>query len=110
MRLFHFALPCLILSLGSAIAQDQPKEHFNPFPPKDRCWEIYVSKEAAPYLPILLNKCDGTSWILTKNPITDKQGRATGSWIWRWSPLGSEKDEAILSLPNGSQYLTTPNR
>lgn len=76
---------------------------------KSPCWDIYVSKDAAPYTPILLNKCDGTSWILTKNPVPDK-GKSTGAWIWRWSPLGSEKDEAILSLPNGGQYLTTPNR
>jgi hypothetical protein len=80
-------------------------------PTKGLCWEIYAgNKETAPYSALLLNKCDGSSWVLTKTAIADKQGKSTGSWIWRWSPLGTEQIEAVLTLPGGGQYLTTPNR
>ena len=76
---------------------------------KEPCWEIYPGgKEVAPFSALLLNKCDGGSYLLTRVGPTDKQGKSNGSWIWRWSPLNIERNEAILSLPGGGQYLTQP--
>ncbi len=102
----EIALFGLLLSVASpAIAQE--KNDALPTP-RGPCWDVYPGNSAAPYSAILLNKCDGRSWLLTKNAVADKQGKATNSWIWRWAPLGTEPDEAVLSLPGGGQSITVP--
>jgi len=66
--------------------------------PKGTCWEIYQgTHEVAPYTALLLNKCDGNSYLLIKSTVADRNGKPSGSWIWRWSPINKEPAESILS-------------
>jgi hypothetical protein len=97
--LFSFVTP--------AFAQD--KSDALPAIPKGPCWEIYVPNQTQPFAPMLLNKCDGTSFLLTKEAPMD-HGKRTDSWIWRWTPLHTDQDEAVLSLPTTNGTLLTPGR
>jgi hypothetical protein len=86
--------------LHSATAEESPKE---------ACWEIVSgTKDAAPYTALLLNKCTGNTWLLIRTGLADKQGKPTDSWIWRWSPINAEQQEAILTPSPGQ--LVMPNR
>jgi hypothetical protein len=90
-------------------AQDQ-KGNLNSPAPTGPCWEIYMPNQTQPYAPILLDKCAGVTYILTKDPIADRSGKRTDSWTWRWSPLHADQDEAVLSMPNNGGTLLTPGR
>jgi hypothetical protein len=91
--LFVFAAP--------VYGQDQTKPDLNSSAPNGPCWEIYSgNKDAAPYAALLLNKCDGRSWVLVKDPAPVNQGKESDAWTWRWTPLNADQNEAVLSVPN----------
>jgi hypothetical protein len=47
---------------------------------KPLCWEIFAgAKDVAPFSALLLNKCDGSSWMFTKVALQDKLGKPSGS-------------------------------
>ena len=92
-------------SVFPAHAQDAARGDFNG-QPKAPCWEIYAgTSNVAPYTAILLNKCSGDSWLLIRSGVTDKKGKGTDSWVWRWSPLNAESSEAILSPAPGQVVM-----
>jgi hypothetical protein len=64
------------------------------------CWEITTPAQGVvPEALILLNKCEGKTWIMTRVYLVDKQGKRTGGWVFRWSPILHQEDETILTLP-----------
>ena len=90
------ALIAVPLFALAASAQEATKENFTGL-----CWEIYQGVNGvSPFNALMLNKCDGRTFILIRSNIADKQGRLTGSWVWRWAPLSIDQTEAVLSAPN----------
>jgi hypothetical protein len=64
------------------------------------CWEITTPAQGiTPEALVLLNKCDGKTWIMTRVYFVDKQGKRTGGWAFRWSPILQQEDETVLTLP-----------
>ncbi len=83
-----------------ASAQDIPKTdqqqfQINPNP----CFEtISPAQGVEPYSLVLLDRCTGKSWILTR-VFMDKNAN---TWTYRWSPISVGDSEAHLSRPSAS--------
>jgi hypothetical protein len=79
----------LLCMTHAAFAQSEP------------CWDVVSPTQSAqPFTPILINKCDGKTWILAKESFPDKQGKPTGVYTYRWTPVMHEDGEAHLSVPH----------
>lgn len=57
------------------------------------CWQIISAAQGiSPGSLVLLNRCEGKSWILVKVGI--KSG--ADHFAWRWAPLFTQDGEAVL--------------
>jgi hypothetical protein len=66
--------------------------------PQGPCYEISAGNpNLAPYSPILIDKCTGKTWILSK--VTLREGKQ--DCVFRWSPVrvGDESSESVFRLP-----------
>ena len=83
------------LSLLFVVAMSLPV-----FAQSSACWEMVAPPNGVePEALVLLNKCEGKTWLMTRVFLIDKQGKRTGSWTFRWSPIATQENETILSLP-----------
>jgi hypothetical protein len=64
-------------------------------PAESQCYEIYTSAKQD---PLLLDKCKGRTWLLSKVALLEN-GKDTGTFTYRWSPLAVENIEPVLSIP-----------
>lgn len=85
------------LSSSTALAQDAsakaPDMSATP-----ECWEIIAPAEkAAPNGPILLNRCNGATWVLARTTTTPAAGKSLEEYTYRWYPISVETKEAILT-------------
>jgi hypothetical protein len=86
-----------ILSGANAqVSAQQPK----PSSENTACWEMSAPmKELTPFVLILLNKCTGSSWNLTRITISEPTAAASGHYAYRWVPLDSGVSQAVPVRP-----------
>lgn len=86
----------LALSSSSALAQDflrAPDVAASP-----ACWLIIPGVEkVAPNGPILLNRCNGATWVLARTTTTPAAGKTLEEYTYRWYPISLETKEAVLT-------------
>ena len=81
------ALIFVTLFGSSAVAQETAGKH---------CFEITSPEpNVAPRSLVLLDKCTGSSWLLYRAPLNDKQGNQQ-IFTYRWAPITVEKSEPKL--------------
>ncbi len=81
---------------STAFAQDSsqrgPDASANP-----ACWQIVTGVEkVVPNGPILLNRCNGGTWVLARTTTTAASGKSLEEYTYRWYPISVELKEAIL--------------
>jgi hypothetical protein len=62
--------------------------------PPTQCFDIVQGKDAVRH--IMFNKCTGETWMLTYVNLYS-EGKPTGEFTYRWSPLITESIEPHLS-------------
>ena len=73
------------------------------------CFDIALPPaNAAPYGPILINRCTGATWLLSRERAMDAHGKPTSMFVYRWHHLADVGAEAILAFPNPSKLPETP--
>ena len=86
----------MLLFTGSQVSAQQPRTQSE----NQACWEMSTPmKELVPFVVILLNKCTGNSWILTRITNSAPSWTASGSFSYRWVPLDGSGGEAIPGRP-----------
>jgi hypothetical protein len=60
------------------------------------CFELY---EQTGSLPMLLNRCNGATWILAQTDIIGKDGKDTLSFTYEWHPVNVDPNVAVLVQP-----------
>ncbi len=87
----------LAFSSSAALAQDAspraPDASANP-----QCWQIIPGVEkVAPNGAILLNRCNGATWVLARTTTSAASGKSLEEYTYRWYPISLETKEAILT-------------
>ena len=86
----------MLLITSSQVSAQQPKSQSE----KQACWEMSTPmKELVPFVLILLNKCTGSSWILTRITNSEPNSTTSGSFSYRWVPLDGSGGEAVPGRP-----------
>jgi hypothetical protein len=74
------------------------------------CFDVVpTTGNAAPFGPILVNRCTGATWLLAREPVSDAKGKTTNNFSFAWSPLEIERSPAILGFPETS-VTYSPNK
>jgi hypothetical protein len=64
-----------------------------------QCWEITnPATNVEPYAPILLNKCTGKAWLLSRSDTQEATSSSRGTFAYRWRPITTD-DTAEASFP-----------
>jgi hypothetical protein len=77
---------CLLLLAGASvfISVSESKSQSE----NQVCWEMSAPmKELTPFVLILLNKCTGGSWILTRTTTSAPTSTSSGNFSYRWVAL-----------------------
>lgn len=91
----------------AVLAQDNLSK--TPATPSGACFEVIPAViNAVPYAPILVDRCDGRTWILTRGDLPDVKGHA-GAFAFRWHPLINMENEAVLTFPEPPKPMPAPN-
>jgi hypothetical protein len=62
------------------------------------CWEIIPGVEkVVPNGAILLNRCNGATWILARTATSPATGKSLEEYTYRWYPISLETKEATLT-------------
>lgn len=86
-----------VLVLG-LLAIGAPAFGAGPAAPLEPCFAVIpAAAEAAPFGPILLDRCTGTTWLLAKQQAVDASGQRLRGFVRRWHPLSSSGEEAVLT-------------
>jgi hypothetical protein len=84
------SLSAVLLALsGSGLAAQSP-----PASPGE-CYEIINPLRGGTGL-ILLNRCNGSTWMLTRDPLLDADKRPNRSSTFTWHPLQTAKEPPVL--------------
>src|SRR4051794_28072094 len=68
------------------------------------CFDVASAGQGAqPASMILVNKCTGYTWLLTRNALADDKGKVTGAFSYRWHPIAVGTGEAQLSYPSAKE-------
>ena len=83
-RSLAFSFPLLacslLLSAAGAIAEQPP-----PAPEGSACYGLIpAAANTLPGAPLLINKCSGQTYVLTRVPLREK---AAGRHMYRWHPI-----------------------
>lgn len=97
MRMHLVLLTGAILSgASSQVSAQQPK----PSSENTACWEMSTPvKELTPFVLILLNKCTGRSWNLTRTTISEPTAAVSGHYAYRWVPLDGDVSQSVPVRP-----------
>jgi hypothetical protein len=97
MRMHHVVLAGVILSgASSQVLAQQPR----PSSESTACWEMSAPmKELTPFVLILLNKCTGRSWNLTRITISEPTAAAAGHYAYRWVSLDGDVSQPAPVRP-----------
>ena len=97
MRMHLGILTAAILAGASSQASAQQSK---PSSENTACWEMSAPmKELTPFVLILLNKCTGRSWNLTRITIDEPTATVTGHYAYRWVPLDGDVSQAVPARP-----------
>ena len=94
----HFVMltGAILAGASSHVSAQQPK----PSSENADCWQMSAPmKEMTPFVLILLNKCTGSSWNLTRITISDPTAAASGNYAYRWVPLDGNVSQAAPARP-----------
>ncbi len=62
------------------------------------CWQIVSGVEkVAPNGAILLNRCNGATWVLARTTTSAATAKTLEEYTYRWYPISLENKEAILT-------------
>jgi hypothetical protein len=70
--------------------------------PTNPCWEVIAAgPNVAQRFPILINKCTGKTWLLTKVEIREGKSGLPGAYAYRWRPISTDDngEVTISTLP-----------
>jgi hypothetical protein len=65
----------------------------------DRCFDVIVPANNAFSSPILIDHCNGSTWLLAREGRAVK-GKSSEDFSYVWHPLLVGNNEAVLSLPS----------
>jgi hypothetical protein len=107
-----------VLLVGSAAAEDPPRAlwQYHPLAAKDdpgqpgqsnpdaaikpqpqtACFDVVANPHESGASMVMIDKCTGRTWMLTRIFHVDAKGNSTGT-SYRWSPILADDQEAILS-------------
>jgi len=86
----------LALLSTAALAQDSLRAPEASAPPE--CWQIIAGVEkVAPNGPILLNRCNGATWVLARTTTSAATAKSPEEYAYRWYPISLETKEAVLT-------------
>jgi hypothetical protein len=91
---FLISLTLISVPLGRAIAQSEAER------PTVACFEVTL-RQAKPSLTdaILLNRCNGETWLLVRTHKTDQLLQTTSGFVYRWRPIAIDRVEKAIQLP-----------
>ena len=73
--------------LATAAAAQENGPPLTSLPQGSGCFHVAIANQGSqPNTAIRWNSCTGQSWLLLRAPMTDKNGKATGS-MWAWFPV-----------------------
>lgn len=78
-----------------ALAQEGPAKSETRTP----CFELVMMQNSIAYGPILVNRCTGATWMLVRESLPRAKGNSEEPFTYRWHPLATEENEAILGYP-----------
>jgi hypothetical protein len=92
---FLIGLMLIGVPLGPAIAQSQTER------PMGACFDV-TPAQVKPSLTgvILLNRCNGGTWLLVRTHETDQHLQTSG-FVYRWRPIAIDRAEEAIQLPPG---------
>lgn len=65
------------------------------------CFEVVAGAGVG---PILVDRCNGKTWLLTRDAVPGAKGAPSTSSAWRWHPLSYDNRELLLGpLPGGER-------
>lgn len=91
-RRLKCVLTCgLVLLPAVAVAQSVP-----PAPADGACYEMFAAEiNTLPGSPMLINKCTGQTYVLTRAPAK----KAAGGPTYRWLPIAMDDAPAVKAQP-----------
>ena len=98
----------LLLSPAGAIAEQAP-----PAPGGSVCYELIpAAANTLPGAPLLVNKCSGQTYVLTR---MSSRAKATGHHVYRWHPIAlgnatETKPRPAAAAPAGSKCFAFDGR
>lgn len=102
MRKFMNGAVALMISLCSAGAEAQEATDAQPpAPAAPLCFTVVspASKDVEPASLVLLNKCTGATWLLTRVSMPKQKGSNRDVFTFQWSPLPVGQEAPMLSYP-----------
>lgn len=82
---------------SAALAQDTSQRAPDASAPT-ACWQIIPGVEkVAPNGAILLNRCNGATWVLARTTTSPASGKSLEEYTYRWYPISLETKEAVLT-------------
>jgi hypothetical protein len=97
MRMSLVMLTAAILAGASSQVSAQQSK---PSSEKTACWEMSAPmKELTPFVLILLDKCTGRSWNLTRFTVSEPTAAVSGHYAYRWVPLDGDVSQAVPVRP-----------
>jgi hypothetical protein len=103
MRKFMHGTAALTLSLLSVSAEAQEAKDTQPPAPTETtmCFTVVsaVSKDVEPASLVLLNKCSGATWLLTRVAVPKQKGSNRDIFTYEWAPLPIGQEAPMLTYP-----------
>ena len=92
---FLISLTLISAPLGRATAQSETER------PTVACFEVTLT-QAKPSLTdaILLNRCNGETWLLVRTHKTDQLPQTSG-FVYRWRPIAIDRVKEAIQPPPG---------
>lgn len=92
----------MVAAIGVALCTLLPLKAGAQNSPESRCWEVTAPAADVPqHFPILINKCTGKTWLLTKVNIREAKSGQPGVYAYRWRPIATEDsgEPTLSTLP-----------
>ena len=92
----------LMLVASSSAMADEPVTKVQA---ANACFDVIpMNGSAPPYGPILVNKCTGVTWLLTKAAVPTAKGKPA-AFTFQWAPLAIQQEMPVLSFPTLKETL-----
>jgi hypothetical protein len=77
------------LTLGSAVASTEAlAQKAVGLGPNSMCFMVVPAPaNVAPFTLMKVDRCTGTTWVLSRRPIPDPSGKPSTAGVWHWTPV-----------------------